>query len=213
VNRISPTPRSPNTSDVSDSSPDQPRPRGRPRVEALRGRCLEAAIDVYAELGWSGFNFESVANAAHVGRPALYRRWTDRETLLIDALVHTTPKITDEDLGSLREELKRLLVDYSTVLQGNRGRAGQRLYLDAPAIPDVVATVHGRLMGGRYEVMTAAIRRAARRANAVPAISERIAFGLLLGPALLWNVGDQRPTPLDADAVADSVTALLRLPG
>ena len=131
-----------------------------------------------------------------------------QSALLIDAIVQATPEIVDEDLGSLREELRRLVEDYYSVLHGNRGRAGQRLYLDAQTIPNVLAAVHERLMGRRYEVACSTIRRrAAKRANAIPAISERMAFGMLLGPALLWNVADQRRTPLDVEAVADSVVA------
>ncbi len=213
MTHISPTPPSPGPSDFRDPAPERRRPRGRPRDEGLRERCLKAAIDVYATLGWAGFNFESVGNHAGVGRPALYRRWTDRNALLIDAILHTTPTVDDEDMGSLREELKRLIVDYASVLDGNRGHAGQRLYLDAQVIPGVLAAVHESLMGRRYAVVSSAIRRAARRANAVPGISDQMAFGMLLGPVLLWNIGSLQATPIDFDTVIDSVTTLLRLPG
>ena len=137
-----------------------------------------------------------------------------QSALLIDAIVQATPEIVDEDLGSLREELRRLVKFCCSVLHGNRGRAGQRLYLDAQTIPNVLAAVHERLMGRRYEVACSTIRgHAAKRANAIPAISERMAFQMFLGPALLWNVADQRRTPLDVEAVADSVVAGLKLPG
>jgi AcrR family transcriptional regulator len=201
--------REPDAASVENLAVDPARRRGRPREEGLRNRCLEAAIDVYAEHGWSGFNFEAVANAAQAGRPALYRRWSDRSALLIDAFLHTTPTIADEDLGSLTAELKHLLVDYSSALHGNRGRAGQRLYLDGPTIPSIVAAVHARLMGRRYAVISSAISRASERASTTPSISPRLAFGLLLGPALLWNMGDARPVPLDVDAAVKSVTKLI----
>lgn len=188
------------------------RQRGRPRDETLRSRCLDAAIDVYASLGWSGFNFESVAQEASVGRPALYRRWTDRGALLIDAMLHASPTIEDVDLGSLSDELARVLADYVAVLQGNRGRAGQRLYLDGQVIPDVLAAVHASLMGQRYEVVSNAIERASSRAGSRPLVSVRLAFSLLLGPALLWNVAEQGPSTLDVAVVVASVASVLGLP-
>ena len=196
---------------LRDAASEEAQPRGRPRDETLRERSLDAAIEIYAEFGWSGFNFGSVANKANVGRPALYRRWPDRAALLIDAILHATPAIVDEDLGSLENELKNVLIGYSSVLQGNRGRAGQRLYLDAPAIPDVLAAVHASLMGRRYEVVCSAISRAAVRANTLPSVSERMAFGLLLGPVLLWDVAGHQPPACDIDAVVSSVVATLGL--
>jgi AcrR family transcriptional regulator len=193
-----------------------PRQRGRPRDEALHDRVLHAAIDVYAEHGWRGFNFETVATAAAVGRPALYRRWPDSKALLVDAILATTPEVVDEDLGSLSAELARLLTDYEHVMRGSRGRAGPRLYLDESAIPDVVAAVHERLMGRRLGALTAAVRRAAARAGRPSAVPDRLLFAFLIGGALAWRAGAPgRPGASDADAldVPAVVTALVSLTG
>ncbi|WP_261566557.1 TetR/AcrR family transcriptional regulator [Frankia gtarii] len=181
---------------------------GRPRDEGLRLRVLEIAVDVYAEHGWSGFNFETVSSAAGAGRPALYRRWADRSALLTDAILSTTPEVVDVDLGSLHDELLRILREYLQVLGGSRGRAGQRLYLDRDAIPDIVAAVHERLMGRRFQVVCAAMRRGADRAGRPAAIPDRLAFAFLLGGALMWGGGDDPRPAADAEAIVASVVAL-----
>jgi AcrR family transcriptional regulator len=197
----------------STDSPSGPRRGGRPRDKGLRGRVLEVAIDLYAEHGWSGFNFETVSTTAQVGRPALYRRWPDRSALLIDAFLSTTPEVADADLGVLHDELLRVLTDYQEVMHGSRGRAGQRLYLDRAAIPEVVAAVHQRLMGRRFEVVSAAISRAVEREGKASAVPNRLVFSFLLGAVLLWNPDGTHGQPVDAEAVVTSVIELTGLTG
>ncbi|MFJ8754947.1 TetR/AcrR family transcriptional regulator [Streptomyces sp. NPDC102441] len=192
---------------------------GRPLDEGLRGRVLETAIDLYAEQGWSGFNFEAVARRAGVGRPALYRRWGDREALLKDTILGTSPEVLDADLGSLHDELLRLLSDYLQVLRGSRGRAGLRLYLDAPAIPGVVAAVHAQLMGRRYLAVSAALSRATERAGRPSALPGRLVFNLLLGGAVVGEIGEigvageAAREPTDAEGLVAAVVALTGLAG
>ena len=55
--------------DVAQS--DQPGRPGRPRDPSLEPRVVAAALAVYAENGWSGFNFEAVARRAARQGPAL----------------------------------------------------------------------------------------------------------------------------------------------
>ncbi|MFC8826975.1 TetR/AcrR family transcriptional regulator [Streptomyces sp. NPDC057137] len=196
---------------MNETPTTTPRRAGRPQDEGLRGRVLETAIGLYAEHGWSGFNFEAVARAAGVGRPALYRRWGDRETLLTDAVLGTTPEVTDNDLGSLHDELLRLLTDYAQVLRGSRGRAGLRLYLDRETIPEVVDAVHERLMGRRFEVVSAALARAADRAGTPSAIPDRLVFALLLGGTVLGEMDEALHQPGDAEVIVTSVVTLTGL--
>ncbi|MBH0776694.1 TetR/AcrR family transcriptional regulator [Nocardia bovistercoris] len=80
------------------------RPVGRkrdPRIEAL---ALVAAIEVYALDGWHGFTFEAVARVSGVGKPAIYRRWSTREALLIAAFDRTNIP-TARDLGGLEADV------------------------------------------------------------------------------------------------------------
>jgi len=184
---------------------------GRPRDESLRDRVLETAIDLYADHGWSGFNFETVSTGAGVGRPALYRRWADRSALLIDAILSATPEVLDVDLGSLHDELSRLLCEYLQVMRGSRGRAGQRLYLDREVIPDVVEAVHQRLMGRRSEVVSLAIQRASDRTGKPSAIPDQLAFAFLLGGALQWGLLDDVHKPVHVQAIVTSVVKLTDL--
>ncbi|OBB42489.1 TetR/AcrR family transcriptional regulator [Mycobacterium sp. 852002-51961_SCH5331710] len=60
--------------------------QGDPRVEHSRRAILRAALDEFADAGYSGFRMESVATRARVGRSTLYRHWPDKASLIADAL-------------------------------------------------------------------------------------------------------------------------------
>ncbi|OJX98069.1 TetR family transcriptional regulator [Salana multivorans] len=59
---------------------------GRPRDRDVDRRALVTAVEVYGELGWSGFTFGKVAERARVGKSSLYRRWPTKGDLLLAAL-------------------------------------------------------------------------------------------------------------------------------
>ncbi|WP_129802569.1 TetR/AcrR family transcriptional regulator [Streptomyces sp. F001] len=157
---------------------------GRPESPELRGNVLRAAIDAYAEKGWSGFNFDVVATRAGVGRPALYRRWADRTALLVDAFKELTPSLVDEDLGSLRQELVRLGVDYATMMRGSRGLAGTRLMADAHFHPDLFARVSAEVSERREDLVQRSVERARARGEIADDCTRDITL-LLFGA--LWE--------------------------
>ena len=63
--------------------------RGRPRNPAIEIKIMEAALRLYGQAGWQGFNLDGVARGANVSKDALYRRWKSRESLL-DATLRQT---------------------------------------------------------------------------------------------------------------------------
>src|SRR5690348_1645244 len=64
---------------------DQPRRIGRgPRVRAA---VLTAALAELAEVGYAALTMDNVARRAGVHKTTVYRRWPDRDRLLLDALM------------------------------------------------------------------------------------------------------------------------------
>jgi AcrR family transcriptional regulator len=62
--------------------------RGRPRDPALDSAILDAALEIFVEQGISALSIEQVARRAGVGKPTIYRRWSDKEQLVADAIEH-----------------------------------------------------------------------------------------------------------------------------
>lgn len=109
----------------------------RRRGSALEDAILRAGWEQLVEAGYPGLTYEAVAERARTGKAALYRRWPDKETLLLAVLEHahleTRPDVPDT--GSLRGDMLAAL------------RAANRL-------GDMVAPVLSTLLGAHFDEIT-----------------------------------------------------------
>lgn len=81
----------------------------RRRGAALENAITDAAWEVLVEHGYSGFTYEAVAARAGTSKPVLYRRWPQREDLLIATLARHWRPLDIPDTGSLRRDALALL--------------------------------------------------------------------------------------------------------
>ena len=49
---------------------------------------LQATIECLIEVGYDSLTMDAVATRAHASKSTIYRRWTSKQTLTIDALIH-----------------------------------------------------------------------------------------------------------------------------
>jgi len=82
-----------------------PARRGRPRRADADGAILSAALQLLAEVGVGGLSMDELAQRAGVGKATIYRRWTSKESLVLDALHTATTPIPTPDEGDLRSDL------------------------------------------------------------------------------------------------------------
>ncbi len=81
---------------------------GRPRVAGEReGEILDATIDLLLTVGYDRLTMDGVAGRARASKATLYRRWSDKHSLVVDALMRSkkSPDIPEIDTGSLRGDL------------------------------------------------------------------------------------------------------------
>lgn len=78
----------------------------RPRVEGDREQeILDATLDVLAEVGYDRLTMDAVASQARASKATLYRRWSSKAMLVIDALISHKDAPGTPDTGSLRGDL------------------------------------------------------------------------------------------------------------
>jgi TetR/AcrR family transcriptional regulator of autoinduction and epiphytic fitness len=104
-----------------------------PRIEHSRRVVCRAALEEFAEAGYSGFRMESVAARAGVGRSTLYRHWPNKAALLTDALetLNTQPDPARELVGGNARQRVALILDHLAEVLG-----------DSPLSACVPALVH-----------------------------------------------------------------------
>ena len=154
---------------------------GRKRDPLIEPRVFEAAIRVYARDGWAGFTFEAVARSARVGKPAIYRRWSNREELLVAAL-HTADFPTARDCGSVREDLLDYAGQWVEWYQyAHRALAARRIVYDGQANPALLDLHHNLIVRPRTEAARDITRRAIKRGEVTSTVRSSTIVDLLVG--------------------------------
>ena len=94
----------------SDTSPAPRRTRPGGRTERHTQAIYDAVLRLLEQSGYAALTFNDVAEAAGVNRSTLYRRWSGRAELVLDAIgVSLTERIVAPDAGSLREDMRGTL--------------------------------------------------------------------------------------------------------
>ena len=94
---------------ASPSIPESPpRRRGRPRSDTAKAAILEATADLFREQHLRSLSMDSVAERAGVSKATIYRWWTSKGALALDAfLAEITAALgPPPDKGSLRADLR-----------------------------------------------------------------------------------------------------------
>jgi AcrR family transcriptional regulator len=86
---------------------------GRKRDHTRDGEILQAAVDVLAETGYDGMTIDMVAARAKAGKATVYRRWSSKADLVIDAVACMKSADVDQatlpDTGTLRGDLVAMI--------------------------------------------------------------------------------------------------------
>ena len=148
-----------------------PRP-GRRRNHARDPEILQAALDVLAETGYDGMTIDLVAARARAGKATLYRRWTSKSDLVLDAVACLKKADLDltrlPDTGTLRGDLIAMIKPH-TIEDGERKlqiMAGLMSMLSRD--PDLAEAVDAAIVEPRAAVNRFLMRRAIDRGEVSP---------------------------------------------
>ena len=79
------------------------------RVERSKRVVLETTYKLLTEVGLSGVSVDEVCRKSGVAKTTIYRHWSSREALLLDACATMQPKSQAPDTGSLKRDLETFL--------------------------------------------------------------------------------------------------------
>jgi AcrR family transcriptional regulator len=92
---------------------------GRPRSAQAHKAILNSTLELLAEEGFQGLSIEEVAARAGVGKTTIYRRWSSKEELVIDAIHAVQVNLSMVDTGNFRNDLLTL---FKTAFQSMMAR-------------------------------------------------------------------------------------------
>ena len=85
--------------------------RGRPRSADADAAILAATLELAGEVGVNGMSMDVLAERAGVSKTTIYRRWTSKEQLVLEALRSAMGPLDDVDTGSLRADVRAYLIE------------------------------------------------------------------------------------------------------
>jgi AcrR family transcriptional regulator len=135
-----------------------------PRGATVRANVLAATLAELADVGYSALSVEAVAERADVHKTTVYRRWRDRETLVIDALTdHVATERPIPDTGDIEADLLDLVRSLVRLVNDPVERAGMTvLFSDAARVPEI-AQIKRRFYADRFRRAEPVIARAVER--------------------------------------------------
>lgn len=96
--------------------------RGRPRSEVVHRNILDATLSLLTEVGIEKLSIEMIAQHAGVGKTSIYRRWVNKEALVVDALEQIKPEFNTSYLGTLHDTLYELAESFFQQMDTQLGK-------------------------------------------------------------------------------------------
>ncbi|MBL8094372.1 MAG: TetR/AcrR family transcriptional regulator [Anaerolineales bacterium] len=182
--------------------------RARPggRSQRVGEAVAKATVAVLVRRGFEGFSIPEVAAKAGVNPTSIYRRWRNRETLLVEVLsAHADATLTMPDTGSLRADLVGYLQQAAGFLQTPFGSALLQLGALAMRRPEL-QPYRRTYWESRVRLIEALFARATERGEVRPGVDPAPLVERLFGPLyvrLLFT--GQAIDTVQIEAVVDSV--------
>jgi AcrR family transcriptional regulator len=141
--------------------PAEGRRPGRPRDPGIDAAVLRAALAVLAEAGYGRLTLEEVARRAGTTKPAIYRRWPNRQRLVLAALGARLGQARAPDTGCTLCDLDECLKVFVAAFRRMPADVLGALYADCAGDPELRAAFMAEL----FEPPRAAVRETLERAR------------------------------------------------
>ncbi|HTX27805.1 MAG TPA: TetR/AcrR family transcriptional regulator [Streptosporangiaceae bacterium] len=182
---------------------------GRPRSEQAEQAIIEATLDVFAEQGFEGVCVELVAARAGVGKATIYRRWPNKEELLLAALGSLKSPYPEPQGDSVREDLLAIIeVMCADKADPRKARRYALLLGEGEKYPRLMARYKAEVVEPRRDMIRSVIRRGIGTGELRPDTDVEISMLTLTGAIMAQE--KSLDGKLDGDFAARLVDGLLR---
>jgi AcrR family transcriptional regulator len=181
---------------------NEARPAGRPLDESVDVAILQAAVRLLHDQGYARMSIAGVAEEAGVGRPAIYRRYSDKADLVSAAIAHMRTRVPAPDTGSTRndlvEHLERARRIYDMSLMGT-------LLVEQDKHPELLGRFRERMMQPHREQVAAAIERGKERGDVRKDLDVELAVDAVMGSFMYHTIVVGRPKRGWPERVVDNL--------
>lgn len=195
------------TTAVSEVGPERKAP-GRPRSAQADEAILDAVLELLsAGQSVAAISIEAVAAKAGVGKATIYRRWPNKEALLIDAVASMKNPLPPPRGESVRDDLVMLV---KANRSGRALRYGQATVCLLPEFlkDEQLHDMYQAVIEPRRDVMRQVIRRGVETGELRADLDVELTLLMISGPSMMQNMLRWNPAIKEegfAEALVDSV--------
>ena len=178
---------------MATQKPKQHAPDATRRSEKSRRAIYDAALDLVAEVGYPRTTVEGIAARAGVGKQTIYRWWSSKAEVLLEAFLDLSEQAAQEaapgqvyaipDTGDLAADLKGVLRMTVDQLKDPRFEAPSRALAAEGVVNEQVGRVFvAKLLEPSLQLYVDRVRAAQETGQVRPEVDPRIALELWVSP-------------------------------
>lgn len=155
---------------------------GRPRSIQSHQAMLKATLELLSEVGFDGISIDAIAARAKVGKTTIYRRYTNKEELVADAIENIREEIISPDTGTLWGDLEAVIQNVAQITLNPLGRQIVAMIISNKSSNPQFAQIYWtKYLQPRRELFAAVIERAKARKEIKESLDPFLVFDLMSG--------------------------------
>lgn len=187
-----------------------PRPRSRQAEAAI----LEATIALLGEVGFSGLTIDGIAARAGVGKATIYRHWSSKAVVAVEAFRAFVPPLDDPDTGSFADDVRSVLFQMVDGLSNSPLASILPSLVEAAERDPELERLFKEFGTTRRAVLRGIFARAVTRGELRDGVDPEVAIDVLVGPIFTRRLITRAPvTRKHVISVLDLVLPVLQTAG
>lgn len=184
--------------------------RGRPRDDAREQAILDAALELLTEVGYERMSMVAVAARARASKATIYRRWANKDEMVIEALRRAGPADHfPADTGCLRGDLASEVRLMICTAAGPNGALLVGVLRAASESPRLASVVQANVLQHKSDLSRCLLERAVGRGEICSAEQADVVVEIIM--AMIFVRVLVTGEPLD-DAFADHIVDDVLMP-
>jgi AcrR family transcriptional regulator len=152
------------------------------RVARSKRVVLETTYKLLTAVGLSGVSVDEVCRKSGVAKTTIYRHWSSREALLLDACATMGPKSQAPDTGSFKRDIETFLGQIAHRLKTAPWATVLPSIVDAAERDQELAKVQARIHGEMRSPVRTIVERAQQRGELPKRLDSSHVIAQILGP-------------------------------
>jgi AcrR family transcriptional regulator len=152
------------------------------RVRRSKQAVLTTILQLLSETGLSGVSIDEVSRRSGVAKTTIYRHWTSRSALVLDACSKLKPRSEAPDTGNLKADLSALALNLASRLRSGRWPTVLPSIIDAAERDPELAGLHSRMHAEMTTAFRSVVERAQQRGELSRSRRPSEVVAMILGP-------------------------------